>query len=627
MELRDKIFQFANNYAQNCILYSQLSDQLLQCSDYESWLTLLKVRSDTTRKIYEENGKSLQWLEEILNHLDTEAALIIYDALLDVFFDRFRQMDFPVLINIAEKILPFFEQASDYDRMVRLYSALVYWNMEYYGREAGQVSSEDTFFYAEKVLSCRQYYAQMQDKEARIRIFRTYSNLIGVIAELYHVDRDIISKWYHDALAFWKSDIVRQMDGQDEDFLAEWKWLDSSYMEFCYYCVIADSSECRAKAGSDYISFLRERMAEKTDEEIFHDGILLRIYYLLQIMDGNIGAESVLTSIREYIDALPGIDFERYDNEENLNHLDEFFMMVHSTFAFLKLSAIDQKEKKRFVHLLMTKVNAMVQSIPGNIYTDFLNDILSDYFQFELPYLETFQEKIKELQKLIICRQPMTYVHCYMVEQMAEAIGEVLIENCPQIFVGLPGLTDQTTVVDKRQELLNYLKICGLIHDVGKCKIASVVNMQIRRIGDKEFQCIRMHPSYGGSILQNDPDFAPYLPIILGHHRSYDGTKGYPESFDILSTPYKPVIDLISICDSLDAATDIYGRNYAKGKKFDEVLEELIQESGTRYHPEIVRVIVQHQTLRDDLAYLTSEGRSKAYFAAFTECRAMIYEG
>ena len=136
-----------------------------------------------------------------------------------------------------------------------------------------------------------------------------------------------------------------------------------------------------------------------------------------------------------------------------------------------------------------------------------------------------------------------------------------------------------------------------------------------------------MHPSYGGSILQNDPDFAPYLPIILGHHRSYDGTKGYPESFDILSTPYKPVIDLISICDSLDAATDIYGRNYAKGKKFDEVLEELIQESGTRYHPEIVRVIVQHQTLRDDLAYLTSEGRSKAYFAAFTECRAMIYEG
>ncbi|MGN0425172.1 MAG: HD-GYP domain-containing protein [Acetatifactor sp.] len=588
---------------------------------------MLKVRSDTTRKIYEDNGKALKWLEEMLNDLDTETSQIIYDALLEVFFDRFRQMDFPVLIEIAEKILPFFEQALDYDRMVRLYSALVYWNMEYYGREAGQVSSDDTFFYVEKTLSCKQYYAQMQDKEARIRIFRTYSNLIGVIADLYHVDRGIVCKWYQDALDFWECDIVRQLDGQDEDFLAEWKWLENSYMEFCYYCVISDSSKGRPEASLGYLSFLRERMAKMTVEQISHDGILLRISYLLQIMDGTGSAEAVLKKIRQYIDSLPGIDFEIYNDEENLNHLDEFFMTVHSAFEFLKLSTMDQNTKKCFVHLLMEKVSAMVQNIPGNIYTDFLNDILAEYFQFELPYLEDLQEKIKELQKLIICRQPMTYVHCYMVELMAEAIGEVMIDHSPQIFVGLPGLTDQTKVLEKRQELLNYLKICGVIHDVGKCKIASVINMQIRRISDKEFQCIRMHPSYGGSILQNDPDFAPYLPVILGHHRSYDGTKGYPESFDNLSTPYKPVIDLISICDSLDAATDIYGRNYAKGKKFDEVLEELIQASGTRYHPEIVRVIVQHQTLRDDLAYLTSEGRSKAYFAAYTECRAMIHEG
>lgn len=627
MELRNRIFQFANQYAQNCILYSQLSDQLFQCCDYESWLDLLKVRSDTTRKIYEENCKALKWLDEMLNDLNAASAQIVYDALFEVFFDRFRQMDFPVLIQISEKILPFFENDLDYDRCVRLYAALVYWNMEYYGREAGQTSSDDTFYYVEKTLSCKQYYAQMKDKEARIRIFRTYSNMIGVMVELYQVDRDTVLGWYQDAFEFWQSDVVRQLDGQDEDFLAEWKWLENSYMEFGYYCVISDSSKGITDPNFDYLSFLREHMANISNEEISQDGILQRISYFLQIMDGTCSPEEVLYKIRLHIDSLPRIDFESYDEEVNLNLLDEFFLTIHSSFDFLKISSMDLDEKKRFVHLLMEKVTAMVQDIPGNIYTDFLNDILAEFFQFELPYLDGLQEKIKELQRLIICRQPMTYVHCYMVELMAETIGKALLEYCPQIFVGLPGLSDETKVTEKRNDLLNYLKICGLIHDVGKCKIASVINMQTRRISDKEFQCIRMHPSYGGVILQDDPDFSLFLPAILGHHRSYDGKSGYPESFDILSSPYKPVIDLISICDSLDAATDIYGRNYAKGKKFDEVLEELIQASGTRYHPEIVKVIVQHQTLRDDLAYLTNVGRSKAYFAAYTECRAMIQEG
>ncbi len=41
----------------------------------------------------------------------------------------------------------------------------------------------------------------------------------------------------------------------------------------------------------------------------------------------------------------------------------------------------------------------------------------------------------------------------------------------------------------------------------------------------------------------------------------------------------------------MDAATDILGRNYAKGKEFDRLFAELKEGAGTRYNPYIVRLI------------------------------------
>ena len=62
---------------------------------------------------------------------------------------------------------------------------------------------------------------------------------------------------------------------------------------------------------------------------------------------------------------------------------------------------------------------------------------------------------------------------------------------------------------------------------------------------------------------------------MLGHHKTYDGKGGYPLEFDNLNSKYKSAIDLISISDSIDAATDVLGRNYANGKNFYSLLDEL----------------------------------------------------
>ena len=105
-------------------------------------------------------------------------------------------------------------------------------------------------------------------------------------------------------------------------------------------------------------------MAEKTDEEIFHDGILLRIYYLLQIMDGNIGAESVLTSIGEYIDLFveilrrlrPDLVVERFASEAppRYHYACNWGLVRNQTLWSMlekRLCELDAWQGEKFVHL------------------------------------------------------------------------------------------------------------------------------------------------------------------------------------------------------------------------------------------------------------------------------------
>ena len=73
------------------------------------------------------------------------------------------------------------------------------------------------------------------------------------------------------------------------------------------------------------------------------------------------------------------------------------------------------------------------------------------------------------------------------------------------------------------------------------------------------------------------------------------------------------LIDLISIADSTDAATDHLGRNYSEGKDFSKLLEELKEGSGTRYNPDLVSIICEDKKLQKELEELTSKGRLGLY--------------
>lgn len=199
-----------------------------------------------------------------------------------------------------------------------------------------------------------------------------------------------------------------------------------------------------------------------------------------------------------------------------------------------------------------------------------------------LKYLEDRKEIVQSLLGIIVFRQMQTAFHTLMVGRCAMLITDHLIEKRPELLTGQLGTQSSEEVKSLKKTFMEFVYLAALLHDVGKLFCSAVINMQYRKITDIDFQTIKFHSGTGGEIFSMIPQLVEFHDIAAGHHRSFDGKTGYPMEFDNAKSPKKVFIDLITICDSLDAATDTLERNYTTAKTFEQVLAELQAGAGRR---------------------------------------------
>ncbi len=207
---------------------------------------------------------------------------------------------------------------------------------------------------------------------------------------------------------------------------------------------------------------------------------------------------------------------------------------------------------------------------------------------------------------------PPTYIHSNMVAKISECLCRHLLELKPEIFCGFPGCANTEDVVNNKDRILDYTRHAALYHDIGKLYVIDTISMYGRRIMQSEFDLIRSHPDKGADLAGRFGSTKEYADVIRGHHRWYDTSRGYPEDFDTSESPYKMIIDIVSVADCLDAATDGVGRSYRPGKTMDDFQKELEEGAGTRYAP-YMKELFGEPAIRDDLAYLLENGREKLY--------------
>ena len=177
------------------------------------------------------------------------------------------------------------------------------------------------------------------------------------------------------------------------------------------------------------------------------------------------------------------------------------------------------------------------------------------------------------LIKTIETRDPYTSGHSVRVSQLAKAIAEDL---------DLP-----TTQVDD-------VETAALLHDIGKIDTvyAEIIAKQ-SGLTDSERGVIVTHASKGADFLRTLSSFKEHVILsVRHHHERWDGT-GYPDRKAGLDIPLAARI--IMLCDSIDAM--LSDRPYRRALSIEQVRAELLRCSGSQFDPNIVRVILQRNTL------------------------------
>ena len=602
MENRSEISEILKQYQHNMDRQQELDRLLLKDQSREEWIDALTNRAAENHAMYEENGDLLRKLELFLQKpLDSETALLWYEDVRSMYLDGYD--DCEVLLPLLYKLIEYFEEAADTEHLLFLYGAAYYEENEVRNRKEGLKKIDETFNF--KVLNCQNQYGQLSS-ESRVRIWVAYYNLIVVGLGNKVLGADESYCYLTQALAFWSSPEVQKLDGKHDEIRGI---VDRIRDEWLIVEEIIETGSPETKAF--FCQLAGEIYEKQLQEKQSISDINTEVYaaYLHSLVLS--GAADMETIVDRY--------FTYYERKLASCHVtaetldDDFYFIINTPLIlerWLHFGIPEEKAKQIMKSLKEATRTTWYQNL-GKHASSFLNEIMAEWCFTLMKYLDSQSEKEEWIFQLLVRRQLPTYLHSVMVRNLAEAFCREALRSRPELFADLPE--------ECGDDPASFIRQSALLHDVGKTRITDIVNTQSRKLWDREFHGILLHPVYGAEMLGSDSDLAKYSDIALGHHKFYDGTGGYPQSFDNTKSPCRILIDLITICDCIDAATDHLGRNYKKAKELDVVLEELIAGKGLRYNPDLVEILEHSPELQKEIRYIVSDGRLDIMYRAYRE--------
>ena len=295
-------------------------------------------------------------------------------------------------------------------------------------------------------------------------------------------------------------------------------------------------------------------------------------------------------------------------------------LMNHYTnLAFIVDTArVSASSKKKYVMMFCGDIIRMFRHRKDQQNSTQYNQALENVSTYPrlIKYLSD-EERIGFVMELNVATQVTTYAHSTHVARLAEAMMKAIIRHRRELLVGKLGISSKWQVRLHQRQLIHFIARAALCHDVGKNSIVSVVNNDYRQLSDEERRIIRMHPRMGIKYLKISQELKYYHDTTLGHHKWYNGKGGYPSDFDNTKSPYRFMIDIITLCDCMQAATERVGRNYKQEKSFEKVMDELRAGAGTRYNPDLVKLIDDIPELYKELERITIYGWPDIYYEIY----------
>jgi putative nucleotidyltransferase with HDIG domain len=156
------------------------------------------------------------------------------------------------------------------------------------------------------------------------------------------------------------------------------------------------------------------------------------------------------------------------------------------------------------------------------------------------------------------------------------------------------------------------LRVCGLLHDVGKIGVPEAVLRKSGKLTDAEFDEIKKHPEIGHRILKDLTGLDDVLPAVLYHHERIDG-RGYPHGLSGDAIPL--FARIVAAADTFDAMSST--RSYRAKMPREAVLAEIRRCAGAQ-----LDAVVAEALLSVDLGGFDALIQQHAALSSFAGSRA-----
>ena len=177
-----------------------------------------------------------------------------------------------------------------------------------------------------------------------------------------------------------------------------------------------------------------------------------------------------------------------------------------------------------------------------------------------------FLDAIKAFTTAIDAKDPYTEDHSQRVSEYSVAIAREL---------GLDG------------EMIHRVRLSGLLHDIGKITIPSVILTKATRLTNEEFELIKTHPEIGARIVSEIRMLSKESSALSEHHERLDGS-GYPKGLS--GGEISLTAQIISVADVFDAMTS--DRTYRKALPVEDVFRYLRSETQMHFDVRCVEALI-----------------------------------
>lgn len=344
-------------------------------------------------------------------------------------------------------------------------------------------------------------------------------------------------------------------------------------------------------------------------QEVLPDRVVAKLYCIQAAYHlGKITIEELLKGLEECSEQK-----EDYSATEKCSAL--FTANAYYIDYLCKCSSYDKQyiadKSMEIVDKVLTGAKSMEEYL-GNYQTNYCVLMLVNSASAVISF-DTFKTTV--LKSTVYANKAL-YVHTMVVKEICFAILDYILEHDPKYFDKVAGHTWEE-FRDNHDEAKELMEKCALFHDIGKYFCLDYVSNSSRNLTDDEFEVIKDHPANFMKIYQGvmSPEVECVHDCALLHHLWYDETHGYPSGGR--HTYNKPFVNIISIADSIDAATDNIGRPYGQGKNLDNMIEEFEGMRDNRYSGYICDTLKIGE-VKESVEYILNNRRKEIYFEIYT---------